>query len=240
MTNICEKCGSKLTRSQIHFEGFRTLCAECKRACGAAEPDKDQKTSKVGDPDSDALESLADLASRQRTARIVYRKPGERAPTTRLVEPYRLEASSAEEMVLCWQLHPKVEDRMPWRHFRLDRIESVADGGSNFTPRAPVTLHLGDVVDFQYGHHPVVGLGPRQEYLDCIESALSDAIFDQDEFEQARSLALCLSDPERRGVHCQVFVNILQEMLADGEIGDREAAYLRSVRKVLELLGWAP
>jgi hypothetical protein len=37
-----------------------------------------------------------------------------------------------------------------------------------------------------------------------------------------------------------VFVNILQEMLADGEISDREAAYLKSVRKVLELLGWAP
>jgi hypothetical protein len=151
-----------------------------------------------------------------------------------------MEASATAEMIVCWQLAPKVEDRMPWRHFRVDRIISVRDGGSTFTPRAPVTLHTGEVSDFQFGHQPLIGLGPRQEYLDHMESAMVDGVFDQEEYDQAKVLASRLSQAEVRGVHGQVFLNIMQEVLADGEISDREASYLASVRKILVLLGWAP
>lgn len=45
---------------------------------------------------------------------------------------------------------------------------------------------------------------------------------------------------ERRGVHAPVFVNALQEILADGEISHAEAAYIASVREALLSLGWAP
>jgi predicted DNA-binding transcriptional regulator YafY len=110
---------------------------------------------------ADPLDVLVALADQRRTALLVYQKPGELDSTERLVEPYRLEATENAEMVLCWQLLPKVEDRLPWRHFRIDRIVSVIDGGSQFEPRTPITLRKGEAAEFKWGHQALVGIGPR-------------------------------------------------------------------------------
>jgi hypothetical protein len=47
-------------------------------------------------------------------------------------------------------------------------------------------------------------------------------------------------EDERKGVHAQVFCNVLQEVLKDGAVSDREETYLKNVRNFLVLLGWAP
>jgi hypothetical protein len=37
-----------------------------------------------------------------------------------------------------------------------------------------------------------------------------------------------------------VFANVLQEVLQDSEVSEREIAYVAGVRKFLDALGWAP
>jgi hypothetical protein len=67
-----------------------------------------------------------------------------------------------------------------------------------------------------------------------------DGIFDERELQEAARLGEAISMVERRGVHAQVFVNALQEVLADGEVSHAEAEYIAAVREALHGLGWAP
>jgi predicted DNA-binding transcriptional regulator YafY len=106
------------------------------------------------------LDQLVKLAEGNRLVMLSYAKPGEAVSTDRLVEPYHLQESGAEKlMVRCWQLEPPIVDRAKWRNFRLDRILRLADGGSTFQPRCPVTIHCGEVSPFEWGHDPVQSLG---------------------------------------------------------------------------------
>ncbi|MCX5654813.1 MAG: WYL domain-containing protein [Planctomycetota bacterium] len=234
----CQECGKAISgRMTACVDGLRIVCSACDKRLRR---DRLRAEKESRRRDADPLDVLVDLAEHRRTAQLVYQKPGEPSATERLVEPYRLEATANAEMVLCWQLLPKVEDRLPWRHFRIDRIVSVIDGGSTFEPRTPITLHAGEVTEFQWGHQALIGIGPRQEYFKFIESAMMDGIFDEQELREAARLGDGLSTEERRGVHAQVFVNALQEVLADGEISQTEAAYIAAVREALQSLGWAP
>jgi len=98
----------------------------------------------------------------------------------------------------------------------------------------------GEAAEFTWGHNALIGIGPRQEYFEFIESAMLDGIFDERELREAARLGEAISMVERRGVHAQVFVNALQEVLSDGEVSHAEATYIASVREALHSLGWAP
>jgi hypothetical protein len=96
--------------------------------------------------DADCAELLRKLAGKHRTAQITYWKPNEAEAQTRIVEPYEMVRASTpsgeeREYIRCWQIWPPSEDGTYWRTFRPDRIKSVRDGGAEFTPRQPVTLH---------------------------------------------------------------------------------------------------
>lgn len=190
--------------------------------------------------EGDVLSALCGLAEKSRVAFLLYRKPGEDGCTERHVEPYRLQESGGNLMVQTWQLKPAIGDRTKWRNFRIDRIQSVADGGSTFSPRCPVTIHLGEVNAFEWGHDPVQTLGPAVEYQQCIEDAMLDNRVTPSEIAQAKTIGIKLSLAQLRGVHGQVYCNILQEVLRDGEISQQENEYLAGVRMVLAKLGWEP
>jgi hypothetical protein len=143
-------------------------------------------------------------------------------------------------MVQCWQLRPETTDHTKWRNFRVDRITSVRDGGGAFVPRIPVTLCDGEVTAFEWGHEPAVTLGPGAEYFNYLEAAMLDGVVSPDELAIARELGMRVPDAERRGVHARVFANVLQEVLQDSEVSEREIAYVAGVRKFLDALGWAP
>lgn len=237
-SETCQECGKTISgRMTACVDGLRIVCSACDKRLRR---DRLQAEKKACRGQADPLDVLVELGEHRRTARLVYQKPGEPSVTEQLVEPYRLEATANAEMVLCWQLLPKIEDRLPWRHFRIDRIVSVIDGGSTFEPRTPITLHTGEVTDFQWGHQALVGIGPRQEYFQFIENAMLDGIFDEQELREAARRGEALSIQQRRGVHAQVFANTLQEVLADGEVSQTEAAYIGAVRDALQSLGWAP
>ena len=196
--------------------------------------------SRATDPDR-TLSELVGLSSKCRTALIHYLKPGEDRFTERHIEPYRLqETGSGNLMVQCWQLNPIILDHHKWRNFRLDRIIRIADGGSTFTPRCAVTICDGEVRAFEWGHDPAQTLGPAAEYFQYIEQSMLDGRITPDEIKRARELALPLSVDQRRGMHAQIFSNVLQEVLQDSDVSEKEARYLSGVREFLSVLGWAP
>ena len=69
---------------------------------------------------------------------------------------------------------------------------------------------------------------------------IKELMVTKDEIENAQLFKIGLDDHQIRGVHAQVYANILGEMLIDGEIDDKEARYLKGVSAFLDKLGWAP
>lgn len=190
--------------------------------------------------DDSWLNLIVDLAREHKVIGIVYRKPGEMGSTDRRCEPYRLQESGGNLMVLCWQLNPEIPDIAKWRNFRLDRIESITDSGATFDPRCEVTICEGEVHAFQWGHEPARTLGPPVRYARLIESLMLDNRLTAAEMEQAIALQVDISRDELRGIHAQVFTNVLQEVLKDCAVSDDEEEYLAKVRRMLKKLGWAP
>jgi hypothetical protein len=45
---------------------------------------------------------------------------------------------------------------------------------------------------------------------------------------------------ERRGAHAQILRNVLDEVLIDGNVSEKEVRYLSGVRTFLQALGWTP
>ncbi len=188
----------------------------------------------------DPVAVMVDLAGRRRVARITYKKPAEPAPTERLVEPYRLEASATATMIRCWQVAPSVEGGKAWRCFRTDRIVSAADGGSEFRPRMKITLDAGEVFDNPATAKAKAAAVPKDAYLAFLEQALLDGRFDRQEMARAREMAEGLDEGDLRVVHGTVFAAVLVEVLMDGTVTEAEERYLSSVRRALKGLGWAP
>lgn len=189
----------------------------------------------------DALRELCNLASQYRLAFLCYQKPGEDSTTDRVVEPYRLQESGGNLMVQSWQVKPEIGDKSKWRNFRIDRITRVGDGGGTFKPRCAVTIHQGEVEAFKWGHDPVqttdIAAG---YYLRKIEKSMLDGHITPNELMACKSYGSALSPQARKGVHAQVYSNVLQEVLMDGEVSEKEERYLRGVREFLSQLGWAP
>lgn len=239
----CEDCTKPIKGRAIPrvWNGERVLCPKCYRTRAAAlgatpALDAPAPLARCDDP----LAEIVRLAGARRVVCLAYQKPGEWSDTRRFVEPYRLQESTASLMVQCWQLDPTIEDRCKWRNFRIDRITSVGDGGRAFEPRIPITLGAGEVTAFAWGHEPAVTQGAAAEYFNFLESSLLDGLVSQDELERARALGARVEPDERRGVHARVFANVLQEVLQDAAVSDREAQYLAGVRSFLATLGWAP
>jgi predicted DNA-binding transcriptional regulator YafY len=223
-------------------------------------------------PIPDPISILVDLAARRRTARIVYKKPAETDPTERLVEPYSLQARGSALLVQCWQVQPAPEGVFGWRWFRVDRILAASDGGSEFQPRAKITLDTGEVharrdieiliragdasdavaaetarrnIGGPISEYPATAQArktrrPTEEYQRFLEKALLDGRFDQRVMDEAEAIGFEIEDEYLRAVHGRVFVSVLQEVLMDGKVTEKEAKYLASVRRVLKKLGWAP
>lgn len=190
--------------------------------------------------EADVLNQLVGLSARTRTALIHYLKPGEASRTERVIEPYRLQESGGNLMVQCWQIAPIIQDHQKWRNFRLDRIAHIADGGTTFTPRCTVTLCHGEVKAFEWGHNPAQTLGAAAEYFAYMEQTMLDGKITPDEIIRAQALGSGLAMDERRGMHAQLFRNVLEEVLKDSAVSDKEARYLKGVREFLAVLGWAP
>lgn len=188
----------------------------------------------------DCLKEIIRLGSANRLAALVYQKPGEDSPTARIVEAYSLQSIGQNVAIVCWQIEPRITDRLAWRHFRADRMIRVSDGGGNFNPRTPVTLGTGEISAFEWGHTPVQTLSDGHKYFNSLEAALADKVVNQREVDHLRTLAKAITPDQLRGAHAQTYANALQELLADGEITEKEDRYLKSVRKVLAFLGYEP
>lgn len=67
-----------------------------------------------------------------------------------------------------------------------------------------------------------------------------DGMVTAEELAIATELGRRATADGRRGVHARVFANVLNEVLQDSEVSERETAYLAGVRTFLEKLGWAP
>jgi len=246
----CQDCGKTIKGRAIPrvWHGERVLCPGCYRTLAAAAEQADVAATPTmrqipvasARGTDDVLAEIVRFAESRRLTCIAYQKPGEWSDTQRFVEPYRLQESTASLMVQCWQVDPAIEDRCKWRNFRIDRISSVCDGGRTFEPRIPITLGTGEVTAFEWGHEPAVILGPAAEYFNFVESAMLDGLVTADEFAKAQELGGRVSMDERRGAHARVFANVLQEVLQDSAVSDKEAAYLAKVRAFLSRLGWAP
>jgi hypothetical protein len=112
----------------------------------------------------------------------------------------------------------------------------VNDGGAAFVPRRRITLCDGEVHSFT----PRAVLSVAERYMGYIETAMLDGRVTVEELTEARKIGERLDVNRRRGIHGLVMANVLQEVLQDGEVTDREAAYIAGVREFLERLGWAP
>ena len=188
----------------------------------------------------DAVTQLADLARKQRVAIIGYRKPRDKQPSHRWVEPYKLLEAEDALVVRCWQLRSDAPDsRDGWRHFRADRISSVEDSGSPFKPRTHITIDTGELHEMtkpprrQYA-------GPQQEYAAYVIQIIMDGILTETEYSNALKQQKNMSETQIRAAHAAAYSAFLTALIVDGEISDREQMYIRDVRNALEKLGWAP
>ncbi|HSH96637.1 MAG TPA: WYL domain-containing protein [Roseimicrobium sp.] len=206
--------------------------------------------------ESDHLPHIVDLASRRRLIALEYEKPWEDTTTRRVVEPYQLQQSSDNLMLLCWQIDPPMSEQEAWRHFRLDRIVDLGDGGSEFEPRTPITICSGEVHEFVMGRTPtssespappppdplsIAGLSlPTRQYLVCLRNIIADKLVTPAEMERAKARRAACTDAEIKTAHAKLFSEALAEALMDGELSGSEECYLRRVRGLLKLLGYAP
>ncbi len=191
----------------------------------------------------DTLHRLQKLAEVMQTALITYKKVGEDFHSERLVEPYSLTFSGPNYIILTWQLDPAL-DGPAWRNFRLDRIGRVSTGNRPFAPRIPVTIHLGEIEQFEFDDKPDVAAPSiktlSQRYFECIETALLDGVMTNAEVEKARFLGASLPEGHRRAIHAQVYANAIGEVCLDGYIEPSEEELLSNMRFFLSELGWSP
>jgi len=90
------------------------------------------------------ITTLQKLAAQRRTALIDFVWKSNRRAKVYLVEPYALMAGSYDPSMLsliCWGCTA----RAGWQYYTLRGIVGVADGGSEFSPRRPVTLDSGEI-----------------------------------------------------------------------------------------------
>jgi hypothetical protein len=170
---------------------------------------------------ADPLVVISELAMHGRLARISYSKPGERAWTVRIVEPYALVGNG-------------------WRSFRVDRITSVSDGGGAFAPRSRVALGGSNLYEYQTAVADPDDRDPETVYRRYLQGAVLDGNFDEDEIAHAAELAEGLSFEALKVAHAHVFAAVIHEVLLDGQIQDHETVFLDNVRRALQRLGWAP
>jgi hypothetical protein len=200
---------------------------------------------------SDVLRDIARLAAQKRLVRIGYRRPGAQAALDKMIEPYRLHRLASGPVVHAWQVSPVPEEASPWRDFRVDRIESVNDGGAAFEPRIPVTLPQdiegAGAIEApalpplaRWSDRPIENVGPDEEYYRQLESAMLDGKVEPGEMAMAEELGRRVDPSHRKSVHARIYAAVLHEVVADGRISHREEIYLRQVREFLSRLGWAP
>lgn len=202
------------------------------------------------------LRTLQQCAEQNLMAVIVYRKPGESWRTERLVEPYQLTYSGPNLIVLTWQFDPEL-DHPGWRNFRVDRIQTAANSGKRFRPRIPVTLHTGEVTQFEMrdnkeleqqmlasGQLQVHELTPppslQQQYAQALENALYDGIVSETESKRLMKLQKKLDAQQMKSTHAQVYANTINEITIDGRVSDEEESLLENMRVFLTGLGWCP
>lgn len=179
---------------------------------------------------------IRDMGEQNRCVRIDYtRYDGD--SSVRVVEPYQFLHHNGNLMVCCWQVDPD-NGGDNWRNFRIDRMNGVDDGGSHYTPRRSVQLRTAS--EFGMDVEPTGSLVTVNNYYQHIWNAMADGKLVNNEKEFAASVATGLSPNQVRAVHAQIFRDVLQECLLDGEIDWRESEHLAKVRRFLKKLGWAP
>jgi len=194
-------------------------------------------------PVVDLVAIIVDLAAARHLAIIDYRKPVEKRPSRRWVEPYKLIEGHSAFMVRAYQVRSEPKTSDPgWRHFRADRIEGVADSGEAFTPRSLVTLDRGELHPFRRPEeYPELDQPkPEQAYSDYVSSITMDGILASEEFNRALELQENMNPLGIRAAHAAVYAGLLTAMIVDGQISEHEQHHLRDVRKCLGQLGWEP
>jgi hypothetical protein len=196
------------------------------------------------------LPEIVRLAEAGRVVRLGYRRPGDASVSEYAVEPYSLHHGHAGPGLRAWNLGSGPAGGTPgWRDFRLDRIVSVADAGSAFSPRVPVSIGRDAPVEdpsaagtqFKgFGERPIARMGDAEDYFRQIETAMLDGKISEEEMTLAQGLRDRVEIHERKAAHARVFASVLHEVLQDGRITHREELYLANVRAFLDRLGWAP
>jgi proteasome accessory factor BC len=86
--------------------------------------------------EEDLVTTFSDAITQRRLVEIEHLKEGDKSPTTRTVEPYRL-----ERRLPYWYVHTWDRDRDGERSFRLDRIRSARKLRDRFEPREGFDPH---------------------------------------------------------------------------------------------------
>jgi len=87
---------------------------------------------------------LVEAIERQESVRLRYRKPGERSPKERLVDPYHLHVQSSAVYLIGFS-----RDREELRTFLIDRIQEVVPAGQRFERRPD--FRAGDLLQGAFG-----------------------------------------------------------------------------------------
>jgi DNA ligase D-like protein (predicted 3'-phosphoesterase) len=178
---------------------------------------------------------LARLAEKRRLAVIKYKKPSDTETVTRWVEPYKLVEGVSSLLVRCYQVHP--EEKAGWKHFKINYISSVQDGGADYTPRTNITLSTGEIVQ------PILTpqlTEPRRDYYNLLTKILEDRQITQMEYRIAEEAAQDLALSDLRAVHLAILRDALDNVLLDEIIDQAEADYLANIVQMLAGLGWFP
>ncbi len=188
------------------------------------------------------MQTLIDLASNNRVARIHYRKTISAAnDQPRLVEAYNLTVGQGDPMVRVYQLSPDEG----WRFFMIRKITQVDDGGSAFEPRAAVTL--GDSIrepkpldNLESLEEEPIEQDRSAHYQALVGDAMADGTVSPDEFQSIQQFisASGLTTSEMHFVHATLFHQCLGAILEDGRVDDHECAQIQFLHRVLQVLGW--
>jgi predicted DNA-binding transcriptional regulator YafY len=90
----------------------------------------------VGEAEEDLVKIFSDAIENQRLVELEHQKEGEETPSTRIVEPYRLERRLPNWYVHTWDRTADDE-----RSFRLDRIRKARATREHFEPRSGFEPH---------------------------------------------------------------------------------------------------
>lgn len=183
---------------------------------------------------------LIELARRRRMASIVHQRPTE-APVRRTIEPHQLTRPRGETTVILlgWQTDPPAHGRA-WRRLRVDLMTEVGDGGSDFTPKAEVTMEDGRILDHGEDYEPKSLPESLVAYRSIIGAATGMKRMTDADLGVVRAAALLVSDDEIRAVHAELFARAIFDRTTTGAIGWQASDELASLRKRLKKLGWVP